>query len=304
MDWWVLVVAVLLLAGAVRWLDRRVPEVLQKGVLLLWALGPLVGTVYAMVRLWNDWISWPELGLFVGFYVATGLGVTLGFHRMLTHRSFQTHRPLTFTFLALGCMANQGRPIDWAANHLKHHAFSDKDGDPHSPIDGLFHAHLGWMFRAAPADRARYCHRLLADPLVMFVDRTFLLWVGVGFIVCYLVAGWPGVLWGGIVRLAFVSHSTFAVNSICHAFGSRPFDTKDESRNNWWVAVLSLGEGWHNNHHAFPAMAYHGMTWRQFDVTGLVIRALSRLRLVWDVKQPSADLVDRRRATGLSSIHV
>ena len=229
MDVWIVLTAVSLLLCVVRWLDRRLPGAFQKVVLLIWAVGPLLGTLYAMYRLWDEWISWRELVLFIGFYVATGLGVTLGYHRLLTHRSFETHRMLEGLFLVLGCMANQGRPIDWAANHLKHHAFSDKEGDPHSPVDGLFHAHLGWVFRAPPADRERYCHRLLRDRMVTFIDSTFILWVGLGFLICYVLGGWAGVLWGGIVRLAFVSHSTFAVNSLCHAFGSQPFDTKTKA---------------------------------------------------------------------------
>jgi len=198
-------------------------------------------------------------------------------------------------------MAGQGRPIDWAANHLKHHAFADKEGDPHSPVEGLFHAHLGWFFTAEPADRERYGARLQADKLVAFMDRTAVLWLVLGLVVPFLLAGWTGFLWGGLVRLAFLNHATFAVNSICHAFGTRDFDTKDESRNNWLVAALSFGEGWHNNHHAFPAMAYHGMSWRQFDPTAVMIRLLVWLRLARNVKLPRPELIARRKATAISA---
>ncbi len=295
MGWWPLLVGVLLALGLVKVFDRRVPGTLYKAVLLVWAVGPLVGTLWAMALLWQEWIGWREVVLFAVFYVATGLGITLGFHRLLTHRSFETVPPVRALFLILGCMANQGRPVDWAANHLKHHAFSDKDGDPHSPLEGFFHAHLGWFFRAEPADRRRYAAKLLADPLVMFIDRTTIVWLGLGLLIPYLVTGWQGFLWGGLVRIAFVSHATFAVNSICHTFGSRPFDTKDESRNNWAVALLTFGEGWHNNHHAFPAMAFHGMGGRQVDPTAFVIRALVRLRLARNPKVPQPDLVARRK---------
>ncbi len=267
----------------------------RQSVLLIFVVGPLIATVYAIVSLWNQMIGWRELSLFLVLYVATGLGVTFGYHRMLTHHSFETGPVLKAIALILAAMAVQGRAIDWAANHLKHHAFSDKEGDPHSPLEGFFHAHVGWIFSAPPADRERYAKRLLNDRLIVAIDRTFLLWVALGLLVPYLIAGWEGLLWGGLVRIAFVNHVTWAVNSVCHTFGDRPFDIKDQSRNNWLVGLLAFGEGWHHNHHAFPAMAYHGMSWRQFDLTALIIRILSRVGLVWNVKMPSAALIERRR---------
>ena len=300
MIWWVLIGVVAVAAALIKVFDRQVPGTLYKAVLLLWAVGPLVGTLWAIVLLWQQWIGWRELTLFVVFYFATGMGITLGFHRLLTHSSFETNPAVRGTFLALGCMAGQGRPIDWAANHLKHHAFADKEGDPHSPLEGLFHAHLGWFFTGEPADRERYGARLQADKLVAFMDRTAVFWLVLGLVVPFLLAGWSGFLWGGLVRLAFLNHATFAVNSICHAFGSRDFDTKDESRNNWLVAALSFGEGWHNNHHAFPAMAYHGMSWRQFDPTAVMIRLLVWLRLARNVKLPRPELIARRKAAPAS----
>ncbi|HEV2108547.1 MAG TPA: acyl-CoA desaturase [Thermomicrobiales bacterium] len=282
--------------GIIKIFDRKVPGSLYKAVLVVWAVGPLIGTVWAMVELWQEWLSWTDVTLFVVFYLATGMGITLGFHRLLTHRSFETPAPVRAVFLILGCMANQGRPVDWAANHLKHHAFSDEDGDPHSPVEGFFHAHLGWFFKAPPADRERYTGKLLKDPLIMFIDRTTLVWLGLGLVIPYLIGGWSGLLWGGAVRMAFVSHATFAVNSICHTFGARPFDTSDESRNNWIIAMLTFGEGWHNNHHAFPGMAYHGMGWRQFDPTAVMIKTLKVLGLARNIKQPQPELVERRLA--------
>ena len=168
-------------------------------------------------------------------------------------------------------MAVPSRPVDWAARHLEHHAHADREGDPHSPADGFLHAHFGWMLAVSPAKRERYCRRLLDDPIVMLIDRTALVWLALGLVVPALVDGWRGLLWGGIVRIALHNQAMFAVNSVCHAFGSQPFATGDESRNNRLVAALAFGEGWHNNHHAFPSAAYHGMG-RQPDVTGLVIR--------------------------------
>jgi stearoyl-CoA desaturase (Delta-9 desaturase) len=268
---------------------------LRHVVLLVFVAGLLLATGYAMITLWQRWIGWPELVLFFAFYLLTGLGITIGYHRMLTHRSFESGRVLKVIFLVLGSMAVQGKAIDWAANHLKHHAHADEDGDPHSPLEGLFHAHIGWLFTSPPADRERYCKRHMKDPIISFMDRTFLLWVALGLVIPYLIAGWYGVLWGGLVRIAVVNHVTWAVNSVCHRFGSQPFDIKDESRNNWVVGLLAFGEGWHHNHHAFPAMAYHGMTWRQFDLSAIVLRMLARLRLIWNVKMPSAELVERRR---------
>jgi stearoyl-CoA desaturase (Delta-9 desaturase) len=296
MNWWILI-GVLAVAGAlIKAFDRKVPGTLYKVVLLIWAVGPLIGTVWAMVLVWQEWISWSDLVLFLGFYFATGMGITLGFHRLLTHSSFETPAPVRATFLILGSMAGQGKPIDWASNHLKHHAFSDKEGDPHSPLEGLFHAHLGWFFSGEPADRERYGKKFEQDRVIAFIDRTAEVWLVLGLVIPFLIGGWSGFLWGGLVRMAFLNHATFAVNSICHAFGARPFDTKDESRNNWIIAMLTLGEGWHNNHHAFPAMAYHGMSWRQFDPTAVMIRFLVWLRLARNVKLPRPELIDRRMA--------
>jgi stearoyl-CoA desaturase (delta-9 desaturase) len=248
-----------------------------------------------MWRLWNGWIGWRELALFVGLYVATMLGTTLGYHRLATHRSFEAHPIVKAVFLILGAMALQGRVINWAAYHLKHHAHSDRDGDPHSPLAGFFHAHMGWIIKVPLAERDRYCKRLLEDRVVVFVDRTAAFWVLCGVFLPFLVAGWTGVLWGGLVRIAFTNHVTFAVNSLCHMFGRRPFETGDESRNNALVAALTLGEGWHNNHHAFPAAAYHGIGRRQVDATGLLIRVLARLGLVWNVRTAPPPVVQARK---------
>lgn len=292
---WTLVAAVLALLVLMKLFERLIPRRVFQGILVAGLTVPVLCSLYALWQLGRQPITIREVALFVGFYVATGFGTTLGLHRLLTHRSFETYPVIKLLFLILGSMANQGRPIDWAANHLQHHAHSDRPGDPHSPLDGFFHAHVAWVVIAPRAQRERYCPHLLADPIVVFVDRTAPLWVGVGLLIPFLLDGWNGLLWGGIVRTAVGNHVVFAVNSICHVFGEQPFETHDESRNNWWMALLALGEGWHNNHHAFPSMAFHGMTAWQFDPTALLIRALAGLRLAWGVKQPGKALVERRR---------
>ena len=289
-------IAIVVVAVAVKLFQWRLPRVAYQAVVAVVLLLPIAATGYAIWSLWNEWIGWRELALFLGLWVATGFGISIGYHRLLTHRSFETGRVVRGVFLALGSMANQGRCIDWAAHHLKHHANSDKEGDPHSPLQGFFHAHMGWILSGSPAERGRYCKRLLDDRLVRFFDSTQPLWVVLGLVIPYAAAGWRGLLWGGFVRLVVVTHVTFTVNSICHMFGTRPFETNDESRNNPVIGILALGEGWHNNHHAFPSMAFHGMTRWQVDISGYVIRLLDRLGLVWNVKLPSTHAIERRRS--------
>jgi stearoyl-CoA desaturase (Delta-9 desaturase) len=288
-------VLILLAAAVVKLAQRRIPDGVFRALLAAGILVPFAALAYAMWLLWDEWIGWREMTLFLGLYLLTGLGITVGFHRFLTHRSFETGPALTVVLLGLGSMANQGRCIDWTAHHLKHHAHSDRDGDPHSPLDGLLHAYCGWILRGPPADRERYCKRLLQDRAVVLSDRIAPFWVLLGLLVPYAVAGWPGLLWGGLARIGFTNHVAFAVNSLGHTYGSQPFETGDRSRNNWFLAALSFGDGWHNNHHAFPAMASHGMCRRQFDPAGLAIRALARLRLVWNVKAPPEPHAIERR---------
>jgi stearoyl-CoA desaturase (Delta-9 desaturase) len=255
-------------------------------------------------QVWNELLHWHDLVVFAIVYMLTGLGVTVGFHRHLTHRSFKTSSALRGTLAALGSAAIEGPVISWVADHRKHHAFADEEGDPHSPhvghggglrgtVRGLFHAHMGWLFiHTQRGSKVRYARDLLADPVIRFVDRTFLLWVIAGLAVPFglgwalggtLTAGLTGLLWGGGVRMFVVHHVTYSINSLCHVFGRRPFDTDDESRNLAWLALPTFGEAWHNNHHAFPTSAFHGLRRWQLDPSALVIRALERLGLVWDV---------------------
>jgi stearoyl-CoA desaturase (delta-9 desaturase) len=230
-------------------------------------------------------------------YVPISLGVTAGFHRMLTHRSFRAQPAVRAIILVFGSMAVEGPAIRWAANHLKHHALADREGDPHSPVDGLVHSHLGWLFNYDQADPNVYCRALLRDPVVVFIDRTFPLWVGLSLLIPFALGGWTGLLWGGLVRMFFVHHITWSVNSVCHTFGRRTFATPDRSRNQWMVGLLGMGEGWHNNHHAFPRSAVHGLDRWQLDVSAWVIAAFERLGLATDVQRISREVIARKRLT-------
>jgi stearoyl-CoA desaturase (Delta-9 desaturase) len=255
-------------------------------------------------QVWAELLHWSDLAVFAILYLVTGLGVTVGFHRLFTHRSFATKRWLRGVFAAAGSMAIEGPVISWVADHRKHHAFADQPGDPHSPhvdhgvgwrgaLRGLLHAHMGWLFiHTQRGARQRYAPDLVADPVVSWVDRTFVLWVlsglgaafGLGWLIGgTLTAALTGLLWGGAVRILVLHHVTFSINSLCHFFGRRRFDTGDESRNLAWLSFLSLGEAWHNNHHAFPTSAAHGLRWWELDLSSLVIRGLERVGLAWDV---------------------
>jgi stearoyl-CoA desaturase (delta-9 desaturase) len=255
---------------------------------------------------WNHSLHWADVAIFVVMYVPVGLGVTVGFHRLFTHRSFRTARWMRGLLAILGTMAVEGPVISWVADHRKHHAYSDRFGDPHSPhvdhgggwrgaLRGLAHAHVGWLFdHSQRGSRERFAPDLLADPVIAFVDRTFILWSLVGLAIPFglgvlmggtVQAGLEGMLWGGAVRILVLHHVTYSINSLCHFFGRRRFTTDDHSRNLLWLAPLSLGEAWHNNHHAFPTSAFHGMGRAELDISGLVIAGLERIGLAWDVQR-------------------
>jgi stearoyl-CoA desaturase (delta-9 desaturase) len=255
-------------------------------------------------QVWAELLHWRDIAVFAILYLVTGLGVTVGFHRLFTHRSFATKPWMRGIFAAMGSMAIEGPVISWVADHRKHHAFADQPGDPHSPhvdhgvgwrgaLRGLLHAHMGWLFiHTQRGARQRYAPDLVADPVVSWVDRTFVFWavggLGAAFGLGWLIGGTltaalTGLLWGGAVRILVLHHVTYSINSLCHFFGRKRFDTGDESRNLAWLSFLSLGEAWHNNHHAFPTSAAHGMRWWELDLSSLVIRGLERVGLAWDV---------------------
>ncbi len=256
---------------------------IKKIVMLVVVVLPFLATLFAIWLLWQRAVNWTDIALLIAFNVLAGLGVTVGYHRMLTHRSFQPHPVVKFIFLVFGSMAVEGPALEWAATHIKHHAHSDREGDPHSPVEGFWHAHMGWMFNRSFADPNVYCRNLVKDPIVVFVSRTFILWVFLSLAIPFAIGGWTGLLWGGLVRIFITHHITWSVNSVCHTFGKREFETRDQSRNEWIVGLLGLGEGWHNNHHAFPRSAFHGLHWWQFDLSGYVIWTLERVGLVRDV---------------------
>jgi stearoyl-CoA desaturase (Delta-9 desaturase) len=268
---------------------------ISRAVTLVAVILPFLGTLVAIVALWQRDVVPVDIVLLVGLYMLTGLGVTVGFHRFATHRSFQSGRVVKFVLLALGSMAVEGPVLSWVATHWKHHRLADKPGDPHSPLEGLFHAHIGWMFGDRGGVPERDAKHLIGDRTAVFMSRTFPFWIVLGFVIPFLIDGWRGLLWGGLVRVFITHHLTWSVNSICHQFGRRSFVTPDQSHNQWLVGLFGLGEGWHNNHHAFPESAFHGLRWYEIDLSGYVIRALERGRLVTGVRRVSAERLERKR---------
>jgi stearoyl-CoA desaturase (Delta-9 desaturase) len=277
---------------------------------------PLLGVLAAIVLLWNRAVDAVDLAIFGGMYLLTGLGITVGFHRLLTHRAFQTYPWLERTFAVLGSLAVQGSVMDWVADHRKHHAHTDQEGDPHSPhvghssgLRGLIYAHMGWLLDTqGQADWKRYAPDLYEDPAMRRIGRSFpqlalaslLVPTLAGFALHGFTAGGAlrGLVWGGLVRIFVVHHITWSVNSVCHFFGGRRFDLEDQSTNVGWLSVLSLGESWHHNHHAFPRSAYHGLRWYEVDPSGAVITLMSRVGLAWNVVSITPE---RQRAKTLAS---
>jgi stearoyl-CoA desaturase (Delta-9 desaturase) len=278
---------------------------------------PVLALGLVVWQVWGDFLRWSDVVVFVIMYMATGLGITVGFHRYFTHRSFKTSKPVRAVFAVLGSAAIEGPVISWVADHRKHHTFADQEGDPHSPhvdhgvgwrgaFKGLLHAHVGWLFiHTQRGLRRRYARDLIDDPIVSFVDRKFVFWAVGGLLLAFalgwaiggsLFAGLTGLLWGGAVRMLVVHHVTFSINSLCHFFGRRRFETDDESRNLLWLAPLSFGESWHNNHHAFPTSAEHGLRRWELDPSALLIRALEKVGLVWDVVRVDRERQERRAA--------
>jgi stearoyl-CoA desaturase (delta-9 desaturase) len=252
-------------------------------------------------------------------YALMGFGVTIGFHRLLTHRAFETHRLVRCALAIFGSAAGQGMLIRWCATHRRHHQVSDRDGDPHSPhlhgdgwlarCRGFFHAHVLWCFDADRPDLARSVTDLRGDPALLIIDQLYFFWIALGLVVPGVILGvyyrsWhgfiSGMVWGGVVRICLMQHVTWSINSVCHVWGQRPFKTADYSTNNFPIAIVSLGEGWHNNHHAFPASARHGLRWWQFDASYVVIKCMGSLGLAWDIRVPPVSAMDAKlKATSL-----
>lgn len=276
----------------------------EKAVNLGAVVVPFLATLLAIVLFWNSLVTPADLVIAVVMYLLTATGITVGFHRLLTHRSFQTAKPLEYTFAVLGSLAVQGPTIAWVADHRKHHAHTDEEGDPHSPhvapdggvrgvFSGLWHAHTGWLMSTqGRADWKRYAPDLYEDQGMRWISRNFP-WLVLASLTIPALAGFlvtgtalgalTGLLWGGLVRIFFVHHVTWSVNSICHFLGSRRFDTDDRSTNVFWLALPSLGESWHHNHHAFPRSAMHGLKRWEPDPSALIITGMEKLGLARNV---------------------
>ena len=258
-------------------------------------IAPLLGMLLAISLLWQHLVSGRDLAILGGMYVVTALGITVGYHRMLTHRSFEAHPVVRFVFLVFGSMALQGPPLDWASIHIEHHAHTDTDDDPRSPLAGFFHAHLGWLVTHQQANPAVYGTWLLKDRLVMAVSKTFVVWTVLGFVIPYLLGGWTGVLWGGLVRIFLLNHVTWSVNSVCHTFGTRLSRPTTRAATTGWSGCWRWARAGTTITMPSP-LGVHGLRWWQFDLSALVIRALERLGLVWKVvRVPAARLAARTR---------
>ena len=288
----------------------RIEKQVNLGAVVL----PFAATLAAIVLLWNSAVSATDLAILAVMYVLTGLGVTVGFHRLLTHRSFQVAKPVEYTFAVLGSMAVQGPVINWVADHRKHHAHADEEGDPHSPhvghgdgpsgvLRGLWHAHVGWLLEHQGQAGRKYARDLAEDRGMRLINRRFPALVLLSLLVPAL-AGWAltgtlagaatGLLWGGLVRIFLVHHVTWSVNSVCHFLGNRRFETDDQSTNVFWLALPSFGESWHHNHHAFPRSAAHGLRRWELDPSALVIAALEKLGVARNVVRISPERQDER----------
>lgn len=266
---------------------------------------PVAGFVLAIASLWGWGFGWVDFGLLLGMYILTALGITVGFHRLFTHKSFETNAVVRFVLAALGSMAVQGSILRWVAQHRRHHQHSDTPADPHSPhhcgcgtlgfLRGFWHAHIGWAFKPDVAGLDRYVADLRKLASIRVASALFPLWIVLGLLIPAILGGLftgtrtgvlLGLMWGGLARVFLVHHVTWSVNSVCHLWGTRPYPGKDESRNNLLFGVLAMGEGWHNNHHAFPTSARHGLHWWQPDASYYVIRLLALFGLAWNVKLP------------------
>ncbi|HZI86217.1 MAG TPA: acyl-CoA desaturase [Pyrinomonadaceae bacterium] len=288
----------------------------QRTIVIGVVLIPFVGFLTALILLWGRGVGYVEFMLMLVMYVVSVLGIEVGFHRLFAHQSFQTNRLLRAAFAVCGSLAAQGPVIFWVAIHRRHHAYSDRPGDPHSPnlnregfngsLRGLWHAHVGWLFNFENTEWARYAPDLLRDRTLFRLNQLYPLWIFLGLLVptvlgAVLTQTWSGAVngfvWGGLARICLVHHSVWSVNSLCHSFGSRAFPSGDLSRNNIFLTPFSMGGSWHNNHHAFPASAKAGLSWWQIDPSGWLIQILEAMGLAWNVKRPSAEMIEKAKRT-------
>ena len=300
---------------------------IEIGFLWLFVVAPWIALVAGIVLTWNTSIrfDWTQAALFVAFYLFTGLGITVGFHRYFTHGAFKTGRGMKIMLALAGTMGVEGAPIRWVADHRRHHQFADEENDPHSPwrfggdvkglAKGLWWAHTGWIFTRENTNSRRFAPDLVADPDIRWFQKNFPLVLLFSLLLPTALGGlltwsWQGAvagyIWAGLVRIALVHHVTWSVNSVCHVFGERPFSTGDKASNVWWLAILSLGESWHNLHHADPTCARHGVDKGQIDISARVIWAFEKLGLAHNVRWPRTDRLDSKRvdATPKESVAV
>jgi len=304
--------------GAKPMLDGQRPRG-ESALVYVFTLLPTLALAAAIPLAWGWGLGWVDVGIAIGFYLVSGLGVTVGFHRYFTHRAFKANRPLRNALAIAGSLSGQGDVITWTADHRRHHAFTDKEGDPHSPwlfgtgpvalAKGFFHAHLGWMFGRDRTNATRFVPDLLADDDIARISRQFPLWTAVSLLAPAVLGGlitlsfWGALtafFWAGLVRIAVLHHVTWSINSICHMIGERPFAAQGKATNFWPLAVVSMGESWHNLHHADPTCARHGVQPGQLDMSARVIWMLEKLGWVHDVRWPTTKRLARLTANGTS----
>jgi stearoyl-CoA desaturase (delta-9 desaturase) len=284
--------------------------------LYVFVLVPFLALAAVVPAVWGWGLSWTDVTLTVVFYFLACLGITVGYHRYFTHGSFKAHRALRIALAIAGSVAIQGPVVQWVADHRRHHAFSDREGDPHSPwrygddlralSKGMFHAHVGWLFDRRQTNPERYAPDLLKDAALRRTSKLFVLWAGIGIFLPALIGGlvtsswtgaWTAFFWAGLVRVALLHHVTWSINSICHTIGSRPFAARDRSTNFWPLAILSAGESWHNLHHADPTCARHGVLRGQIDISARTIWIFEKLGWARDVKWPDPVRLAAKRRT-------
>jgi stearoyl-CoA desaturase (delta-9 desaturase) len=278
---------------------------LEQLTLYVFVVVPFLALAAVVPAVWGWGLSWTDVTLFVGFYFLTLLGVTVGYHRHFTHGSFKAPTAVRVALAAVGGMAIQGPVVQWVADHRRHHAFADREGDPHSPwrygagarnlVKGMFHAHLGWLFDRRQTNADRYAPDLVKDTAVRRTSRLFIGWAFLSLALPAVIGGlvtaswagaWSAFFWAGLVRVALLHHVTWSINSVCHVVGNRPFTSRDRATNFWPLAILSGGESWHNLHHADPTCARHGVLRGQIDISARVIWVLEKLGWARDVKWP------------------
>ncbi|HET8561691.1 MAG TPA: acyl-CoA desaturase [Marmoricola sp.] len=286
----------------------------EQAALAIFILVPFLAVLAAIPVAWGGWLSWTDVAITVVMYAITGHGVTVGYHRLFTHKSFKPNRWLKNALAVAGSMAIQGPVVRWVADHRKHHKFSDRDGDPHSPwkygtsikalTKGFFHAHMMWLFDTEQTPQRKYAPDLMKDNDIVRISRAFPVWVAVSLLAPALAGGlitwsWQGAVtaffWGSLVRVSLLHHVTWSINSICHTIGDRPFVSRDKSANVWWLAIPSMGESWHNLHHADPTCARHGVLRGQLDTSARIIWAMEKAGWVHDVRWPVKERIDAKR---------